>query len=80
MYEWKNRYYPTLDLFYSIPNTNVVSLSNLNQQERDGKYWTGKKFVFFEVTFEPIYNKNIDIFSIQFYNHNQEYSPEFQLI
>lgn len=78
--EWKNRYYPTLDLFYSIPNTNVVSLSNLNQQERDGKYWTGKKFVFFEVTFEPIYNKNIDIFSIQFYNHNQEYSPEFQLI
>ena len=72
--EWKNRYYPTLDLFYSIPNTNVVSLSNLNQQERDGK------FVFFEVTFEPIYNKNIDIFSIQFYNHNQEYSPEFQLI
>lgn len=78
--EWKNRYYPTLDLFYSIPNTNVVSLSNLNQQERDRKYWTGKKFVFFEVTFEPIYNKNIDIFSIQFYNHNQEYSPEFQLI
>lgn len=78
--EWKNRYYPTLDLFYSIPNTNIVSLSNLNQQERDGKYWTGKKFVFFEVTFEPIYNKNIDIFSIQFYNHNQEYSPEFQLI
>lgn len=78
--EWKNRYYPTLDLFYSIPNTNVVSLSNLNQQERDEKYWTGKKFVFFEVTFEPIYNKNIDIFSIQFYNHNQEYSPEFQLI
>lgn len=78
--EWKNRYYPTLDLFYSIPNTNVVLLSNLNQQERDGKYWTGKKFVFFEVTFEPIYNKNIDIFSIQFYNHNQEYSPEFQLI
>lgn len=78
--EWKNRYYPTLDLFYSIPNTNVVSLSNLNQQERDGKYWTGKKFVFFEVTFKPIYNKNIDIFSIQFYNHNQEYSPEFQLI
>lgn len=78
--EWKNRYYPTLDLFYSIPNTNVVSLSNLNQQERDGKYCTGKKFVFFEVTFEPIYNKNIDIFSIQFYNHNQEYSPEFQLI
>lgn len=78
--EWKNRYYPTLDLFYSIPNTNVVSLSNLNQQERDGKYWTDKKFVFFEVTFEPIYNKNIDIFSIQFYNHNQEYSPEFQLI
>lgn len=78
--EWKNRYYPTLDLFYSIPNTNVVSLSNLNQQERDGKYWIGKKFVFFEVTFEPIYNKNIDIFSIQFYNHNQEYSPEFQLI
>lgn len=78
--EWKNRYYPTLDLFYSIPNTNVVSLSNLNQQERDRKYCTGKKFVFFEVTFEPIYNKNIDIFSIQFYNHNQEYSPEFQLI
>lgn len=78
--EWKNRYYPTLDLFYSIPNTNVVSLSELNQKERKGEYWTGKKFVFFEVTFEPIYNKNIDIFSIQFYNHNQEYSPEFQLI
>ena len=60
--EWKNRYYPTLDLFYSIPNTNVVSLSNLNQQERDGKYWTGKKFVFFDVTFDHIYNKNIDFF------------------
>lgn len=58
----------------------MVSLSELNQKERKGEYWTGKKFVFFEVTFEPIYNKNIDIFGIQFYNHNQPSSPEFQLI
>lgn len=78
--EWKERYFPTLDLFYSNLNTNVVSLSELNQKERKGEYWTGKKFIFFEVTFEPIYNKNIDIFGIQFYNHNQPSSPEFQLI
>ena len=78
--EWKERYFPTLDLFYSNLNTNVVSLSELNQKERKGEYWTGKKFVFFEVTFEPIYNKNIDIFGIQFYNHNQPNSLEFQLI
>lgn len=78
--EWKDRYYPTLDIFYSTPNTNVVALTNLNSQERQGNYWTGKKFVFYEVTFEPIYNKNIDTFAISFYNHKQEHSPEFQLI
>lgn len=78
--EWKDRYYPTLDLFYSYQNTNVVALATLNQHERDGEYWTGKKFDFYEATFEPVYNKNLDIFGVQFYNHNQESSPEFQLI
>lgn len=78
--EWKSEYYPTLDLFYSKPNTNIVALNSINDRERKGGYWVGRKFIFYELHFEPIFNKDIDIFTIDFYNHSNENSPEFQLI
>lgn len=76
----KAYYFPTLDLFYSQPNTNLLALSNLNSIENKGGYWTGRKFVFFEVHFKPMYNSNIDNFSVDFYNHKDNRTPEFQLI
>lgn len=79
--EYKKTYYfPTLDLFYGRPNTNLLSLDNLNIKENKGGYWTDRKFVFFEVHFKPMYNNNIDNFSIDFYNHKNERTAEFQLI
>jgi len=79
------RYYPTLDLFYGLPHTGVVSdestgLQALNNEESKGFYWTGRKFCFYEVHFQPLYNNNIDNFSIVFYNENNSRSPHFQLI
>ena len=76
----KTYYFPTLDLFYGRPNTNLLSLDNLNMMENKGGYWTNRKFVFFEVHFKPMYNNNIDNFSIDFYNHKNEKTAEFQLI
>lgn len=76
----KTYYFPTLDLFYSKPNTNLLALSTLNSIENKGGYWTGRKFVFFETHFQPLYESNIDNFSIDFYNHNDKRTPEFQLI
>jgi hypothetical protein len=57
-----------------------MNLSRLNNKESDGYYWTGRKFCFFEVHFSPMYNNNIDNFSIDFYNYKNNRSPEFQLI
>lgn len=76
----KTYYFPTLDLFYSYPNTNLLALSNLNNLESKSGFWTGRKFVFFELHFKPIYNNNIDNFSVDFYNHKDNRTPEFQLI
>ena len=73
-------YFPTLDLFYGKPNSNADHLSKLNRKENNGYYWTGRKFCFFEVHFSPMYNNNIDNFSIDFYNYKNNRSPEFQLI
>ena len=79
--EYKKTYYfPSLDLFYGRPNTNLLSLDTLNIKENKGGYWTDRKFVFFEVHFKPMYNNNIDNFSIDFYNHKNERTAEFQLI
>lgn len=76
----KPYYFPSLDLFYGQPNTNLLSLSNLNSEESKSGLWTGRKFVFFELHFKPIYNNNIDNFSVDFYNHKDNRTPEFQLI
>ena len=76
----KTYYFPTLDLFYGRPNTNLIALSELNVIEEKGGFWTGRKFVFFEAHFKPMYNSNIDNFSIDFYNHKNNRTPEFQLI
>lgn len=78
--EWKDVYFPSLDLFYSQPNTNIIALAQINAKENLGEYWVGRKHIFYELHFEPLFNKNIDNFSILFYNHSNENSPEFQLI
>ena len=74
------KYFPTLDLLYAKTGVNKVALSTLNAMEAKGKYWYGKRFSFFEIIFEPLYNKNIDNFGIKFYNSQYKNSPEFWLI
>ena len=78
--EWKQTYFPSLDLFYSQPNTNIIALAQINAKEDLGEYWVGRKHIFYELHFEPIFNSDIDNFSILFYNHSNENSPEFQMI
>lgn len=75
----KPYYYPTVNIHFSKPNTNLYAYKELNNEENKGAYLTGRKMDFYELSFSPIYN-NIDNFSINFYNHIQERSPEFQLI
>ena len=82
---WKSHYFPSLNLFYSKPGTNVQVLNSLNNSgktgiEDKGGFWTGRKFVFYEVHFKPMYNSNIDNFAITFYNHKDNKTPPFQLI
>lgn len=74
------KYFPTLDLLYAKTGVNKVALQELNVAESQGKFWCGKKFSFFEIIFEPLYNKNIDNFGIKFYNSQYKHSPEFWLI
>ena len=81
----KAYYYPALPLFYAKPYTEYgdkgsILPNGMDSDESKGKLLTGRKFCFFEVHFSPIYNNNIDNFTIDFYNHNNERSPEFQLI
>ena len=76
----KTYYFPTLDLFYAQNNTNLMVLNELNTIEEKGGYWTNRKFVLFETHFKPLYNSNIDNFSVCFYNHTNKRTPEFQLI
>lgn len=76
----KPYYYPTLDVFYSKPNTNLYTLSNLNKKEEQGGYWTDRKFIFYELHFKSLYNEDIDNFAITFYNYKDKRTPEFQLI
>ena len=78
--EWKENYFPSLNLFYSKPNTNIVSLSKINDKEKNGEYWFNRYHLFYEIHFESIFDKNIDNFTTIFYHHDNEYSPEFQLI
>lgn len=73
-------YFPTLDLFYGVPNSSQDGYNLLRNNENKGAYWTNRNFDFFEVHFEPLYNKNIDNFSIDFYNHNNKNTPEFRLV
>ena len=79
-------YQPTLPLYYAIPNSQNTRLKNINEYERKGNYWYGRKFIFYELHFSPKFNenneleKNIDNFTIPFYNDVNENSPEFLLI
>ena len=82
---WKSHYFPSLNLFYSKPGTNVQALNSLNNSgktgiEDKGGFWTDRKFIFYEVHFKPMYNSNIDNFAITFYNHKDNKTPPFQLI
>lgn len=82
---WRNignakTYTPTLPLYYSKPKTQDAILKNINAYEKEGNYWYGRKFVFFEVHFSPKYKNNIDNFTIPFYNDVNDNSPEFLLI
>lgn len=81
----KSYYFPALPLFFAKPYTEYgekgsVLPSGMEADEASGKLLTGRKFCFFEVHFSPLYNNNIDNFTIDFYNHNNDRSPEFQLI
>ena len=76
----KPYYYPTLDVFYSKPNTNLYTLSNLNKKEEQGGYWTDRKFIFYELHFKSLYNEDIYNFAITFYNYKDKRTPEFRLI
>lgn len=73
-------YFSTIPLFFAIPNSHNAVLKNMNLFEKEGNYWYGRKFLFYEVHFEPKYKKNIDIFAIDFYNSINENSPEFLLV
>lgn len=77
--EWKEHYYPTIDIFYSKKDTNILSYQNIIEQEKDYKLLFKRKIMFYEVHFEPKYN-NQNSFAIDFYEHNNKNSPSFQLI
>lgn len=76
----EGKYTPTLPLFYSISNSQDAILQNINTYEKEGHNWYGKKFVFFELHFSPRYKKDIDKFTILFYNDVNENTPGFLLI
>lgn len=74
------KYFPTLDLAYCEYGQNRSALTELNIKEKSGEFWFGKKFAFYEIIFEPIFNKSIDSFGIKFYNSTYKNSPEFWLM
>lgn len=74
------KYTPTIPLFFAKPNSHNAVLKNMNAYEKEGNYWYGRKFLFYEVHFEPKFKKNIDIFTIDFYNSINKNSPEFLLV
>ena len=47
----EGEFIPLLPLFYGIPRSQNAILQNINIYEKQGHYWYGKKFVFFEVHF-----------------------------
>lgn len=75
----EKEYEPILPLFFAIPNSHNTVLKNINAKEKEGNYWYGRKFIFYEIHFEPKY-RDADTFTIDFYNHVNENSPKFQLI
>lgn len=72
-------YKPTLPVFFGILRSHDTKLKQINAYEKEGNYWFGRKFVFYEVHFTPKY-LNEDAFTIDFYNHKNPNSPEFLLI
>lgn len=72
-------YKPTLPVFFGVPRSHDTKLKQINAYEKEGNYWFGRKFVFYEVHFTPKY-LNKDTFTIDFYNHKNPNSPEFLLI
>lgn len=59
------KYFPTLDLGYFEPKTNRYYLSLLNEAEDRGEYWNNRDFYMYELTCEPLFNKELESFVIQ---------------
>lgn len=74
--EWKATYYPTIDLLYSKPYSNIAKVNLINVEEAKGDFWFNSKFMFYELTFEPIFNQELDNFAINFYNPVVYKNPE----
>ena len=73
-------YQPYLPLYYGIPHSHDTILKTINAYEKEGHYWYGRKFIFYEVHFSFKFKNNIDNFTIDFYNDINDNSPEFLLI
>ena len=59
-------FYPTLDIGYYEANTNKKHYNDLIERENNGDYWYRKDFLFYDLICEPLYNTDIDQFSIPF--------------
>lgn len=75
----EGEYKPILPLYFANTNSQNAILKEINAYEKEGHYWYERKFVFYEIHFSPKYN-DMDNFTIDFYNHKNENSPEFLLI
>ncbi len=62
-------YFPTLDIGYYEPGTNRAYLKNVNKEELKGAYWYRKDFLFWDLTCEPLYNKETSTFGVPFYSN-----------
>lgn len=83
--KWENEgharsYQPLLPLYYAKSKSHNTSIKYINADEKLGHNWYGRKLIFYEIHFESKYKKDVDNFTIDFYNNANENHPEFQLI
>ena len=83
--KWENEgharsYEPLLPLYYAKSKSHNTTIKYINADEKLGHNWYGRKLIFYEIHFEPKYKKDVDNFTIDFYNNANENSPEFKLI
>lgn len=60
------KYFPSLDIGYYQVDTNTSYLQKLNNLENQGKYLYNRDFLFYEITFESLFNN--DLFAIPFHS------------